>query len=75
MLSCRTFLRVNFKLLTIQSVLGLVDLFICFSNSVVDFLSDCVLKFIETLFCILEFTSVIVSHCIDLCLKLVFQNA
>jgi len=52
----------------------LVDLFICFSNSVVDFLSDCVFKFIKTLFSILEFSSVIVSHCVDLCLKLVFQN-
>ena len=61
--------------LTVQSILRLVDLFVCFGYTVIDFLLDRRLKTIKSLLGVLEVCSVTLAHRIDFAFEFLTQNA
>jgi len=61
--------------LTIKGVLRLVNLFVSFSYSIINFLSDGVFETIKALIAVMGLTTVELTHGIDLCLKLLAEHA
>ena len=61
--------------LTVQSILCLVDLIICFSYTVFNLLRDCLFKTVKSLLCIRELCAITLTHGINLTLELFTKHS
>ena len=60
--------------LTIQGVLSLINVFICFRYSVIDFLGDGSFKSVKSLLSVFKLSAVVVTHSVDLSFKLLTEH-
>ena len=66
---------VEYIILTVECVLSLVDLFICFGYTIVDFLRDVRFKSVKSFLGVCELRAVTISHGIDLSFKFFAEDA